>query len=63
MPLPQQQLKPCYSHLYSIPREEPSERVNIVLGEPDGNGSAIRFIALRSNLRLLSGERLLVTNC
>jgi hypothetical protein len=39
-------------------------RVTIALSEPadDSCGGAIRFIALRSNLRLFSGERLRVTD-
>jgi hypothetical protein len=62
--IPQHALEPGYSHLYSIPRGVPSARVTIALCEPDDNGgSAIYFIALCSNLRLLSGERLLVTDC
>ncbi len=58
-------LEPGYSHVYSIPREEPSARVTIALAEPsdDSGGGAIRFIALPSNLRLLSGERLRVVEC
>jgi hypothetical protein len=62
--VPPHALEPGYSHLYSIPLEEPSARVTIALGEPNDKGSsAIRFAALRSNLRLLSGEHLRVTDC
>ncbi len=56
----------AYSHVCSIPRGSiPSARVAIALGEPadDGGGGAVRFIALRPNPRLLSGERLRVTDC
>jgi hypothetical protein len=64
--VPQHALEPSHSHLYSIPREEPSARVTIALGEPDDNGWAwwaIRFMSLHSNVRLLSDERLRVTDC
>jgi hypothetical protein len=42
-----------------------SARVTIALSEPgdDNGGGSIHFIALRSNLRLLSGERLCVIEC
>jgi hypothetical protein len=40
-------------------------RVTIALGQPgdDNSGGTIRFIVLHSNLRLLSSERLRVTDC
>ncbi len=62
--VPHHALEPGYSHLYSIPREGPSARVTIALGEAGccSDGGAICSTALRSNLRLLSGERLRVTD-
>ncbi len=63
--VPPHALEPGYSHLYSIPREEPLVHVTIALGEPgdDSGSGTVNFIALCSDLLLLSSERLRVIEC